>query len=178
MILFWLNVYIGAAVALSDEMQKIWCISSNFNTVIQNAIQWLKNKILVYICLMKAFHKTKHAARHHWNKWTPYTQLMWTASVSCCVASDKQRVRSAGVSPALSLASTFITSCLPSCFTMSIGCARVQAVSRRISTTPSQFQSQVRTCGIRGGQDGTVACYLRLLRVPYEFSFHQLHIYW
>jgi hypothetical protein len=44
------------------------------------------------------------------------------------------------------------------------GRAIAQAVSRRVPTAVVRFRSQVRSCGICGGQSGTAACFLRVLR--------------
>jgi hypothetical protein len=41
-----------------------------------------------------------------------------------------------------------------------------QAVSRRLPTEAARVRVQVRSCGICGGQSGTGACFLRLLRLP------------
>jgi hypothetical protein len=49
-----------------------------------------------------------------------------------------------------------------------ISCGRViaQAVSRWLPTVAAQVRTQVRSCGIRGGQSGTGAGFLRVLRSP------------
>jgi hypothetical protein len=67
-------IYRSSSVFNFDEMLKIWCISNNCNIVTYilyintecNSI--VKSKLLVYICLMMAFHKPKHVARDHWNQ--------------------------------------------------------------------------------------------------------------
>jgi hypothetical protein len=41
-----------------------------------------------------------------------------------------------------------------------------QAVSRRLPTTAARVPAQVRSCGICGGQSGTRAALLRVLRFP------------
>jgi hypothetical protein len=41
-----------------------------------------------------------------------------------------------------------------------------QAVSRRLATAAAGFRSQVRPCGVCGGQRGTRAGFLRVLRFP------------
>jgi hypothetical protein len=43
---------------------------------------------------------------------------------------------------------------------------------------PARVRVQVRSCGICGGQSGTGAGFLRVLRFPCQFSFHRLlHIH-
>jgi hypothetical protein len=44
--------------------------------------------------------------------------------------------------------------------------AIAQAVSHRLPTAATQIQSQVRSCGICGEQNGTGADFLRVLRLP------------
>jgi hypothetical protein len=46
------------------------------------------------------------------------------------------------------------------------GHAIAQAVSRRLPTTAAPVRAQVRSCGICGGQSGTGAGFLRVLRFP------------
>jgi hypothetical protein len=46
------------------------------------------------------------------------------------------------------------------------GRAITQAVSRWLPTAAALVRSQVRSCGICGGQSGTGACFLRVLRFP------------
>jgi hypothetical protein len=41
-----------------------------------------------------------------------------------------------------------------------------QAVSRRLPTAAARFGAKVRSCGIYGGQSGTGAGFLRVLRFP------------
>jgi hypothetical protein len=41
-----------------------------------------------------------------------------------------------------------------------------QAVSRRLPTAAARVRAQVRSCGICGGQSGTGADFLRVLRIP------------
>jgi hypothetical protein len=47
-----------------------------------------------------------------------------------------------------------------------LGRAAAQAVSRRLSTAAARVRAQVRSCGICGGQSGTGAGFLRVLRFP------------
>jgi hypothetical protein len=46
------------------------------------------------------------------------------------------------------------------------GRAIVQAVSRRLPTAAARVRAHVRSCGISGGQGGTGAGFLRVLRFP------------
>jgi hypothetical protein len=50
--------------------------------------------------------------------------------------------------------------------TLQWGRAIVQAVSPRLPTAGARVRSQVRSCGICGGQSGTGTCFLRVLRIP------------
>jgi hypothetical protein len=54
------------------------------------------------------------------------------------------------------------------------GYTRGRAVSRWIPTVAARVRSQVRSCGICGGQSGTGAGFLRVLRFPCQSSFHRL----
>jgi hypothetical protein len=47
-----------------------------------------------------------------------------------------------------------------------LGRAIAEAVSRRLPTAAARFQAQVTSCWIRGGQSGTGAGFLRVLRFP------------
>jgi hypothetical protein len=47
-----------------------------------------------------------------------------------------------------------------------LGRAITQAVSRWLPTAAAWVRAQVRSCGIFGGQSGTGACLLRVLRFP------------
>jgi hypothetical protein len=49
----------------------------------------------------------------------------------------------------------------------SSGRAIAQAVSRHLPTPAARVRSQVRSCGIDGGQSGTGASFLRVLRFAY-----------
>jgi hypothetical protein len=49
---------------------------------------------------------------------------------------------------------------------LSSGRAIAQAVSRWLHTAAARVRSQVRSCGICGGQCGTGAGFLRVLRFP------------
>jgi hypothetical protein len=51
-------------------------------------------------------------------------------------------------------------------YSWEIGHAIAQAVSRRFPTAAAQVRAQVRSCGICGGQSGTGASFLRVLRFP------------
>jgi hypothetical protein len=51
-------------------------------------------------------------------------------------------------------------------FRVKCGRAIAQAVSRRLPTAATQVRFQVRLCGICGGQSGTGAGFLRILRFP------------
>jgi hypothetical protein len=44
--------------------------------------------------------------------------------------------------------------------------AIAQVVSRRLPNAAAWVRSQVKTCGICGGQTGTGACFLRVIRFP------------
>jgi hypothetical protein len=46
------------------------------------------------------------------------------------------------------------------------GRAIAQAVSRWLPTAAARVRSQVKSCGICGGQSGTGAVFLRILRFP------------
>jgi hypothetical protein len=50
--------------------------------------------------------------------------------------------------------------------TITVGRAIAQAVSRRLPTAAARVRSQIRPCGICGGQSGTGASFLRVLRFP------------
>jgi hypothetical protein len=62
---------------------------------------------------------------------------------------------------------------IPNIRTM-VGRATAQAVSRRLPTAAPGVRAQVRSCGICGGQCGTMTGFLRVLRFPCQFSFHWL----
>jgi hypothetical protein len=50
--------------------------------------------------------------------------------------------------------------------TLCLGRAIAQAVSRRLPTAEARVRAKVRSCGICGGQSGTGAGFLRVLRFP------------
>jgi hypothetical protein len=50
--------------------------------------------------------------------------------------------------------------------TLAVGRAIAQAVSSRLATAAARVRSQVRSCGICGGQSGTGTGFLRVLRLP------------
>jgi hypothetical protein len=52
------------------------------------------------------------------------------------------------------------------CVTVNCGRAIAQAVSRWLPTAAARVRSQVRSCGICGGQRGTGAGFLRVLQFP------------
>jgi hypothetical protein len=66
----------------------------------------------------------------------------------------------------LSLHSTII-------HTSQVSCAMAQAVSHQPLATQALVQSQVRPCGVCGGQDGTGTGFLCLLQLSLPASFHQ-----
>jgi hypothetical protein len=47
-----------------------------------------------------------------------------------------------------------------------VGRALAQAVSRRLPTAAARARAQVRSCGICGGQSGSAAAFLLVLRFP------------
>jgi hypothetical protein len=49
-----------------------------------------------------------------------------------------------------------------------VGRAIAQAVIRRLLTSAARVRAQVRSCGICGGQSGTGARFLRVLRFPFS----------
>jgi hypothetical protein len=55
-----------------------------------------------------------------------------------------------------------------------LGRAIAQVVSRWLPTAAARFRAWVRSCGICGGQSCTGAGFIRVLRFPCQFSFHQL----
>jgi hypothetical protein len=55
-----------------------------------------------------------------------------------------------------------------------IGRAVVQAVSRRLPTAAAQVRSQVRSCGICGGQSVTGQVSSEYFGFPCQFSFYQM----
>jgi hypothetical protein len=61
-------------------------------------------------------------------------------------------------------------------FMVEIGRAIAQAVSRRLATAAARVRARVRSCGICGGQSGTGAGFLWVLRFPLPFSFHRLFL--
>jgi hypothetical protein len=54
------------------------------------------------------------------------------------------------------------------------GRAIAQAVSRRLPTAAGRVRSQVRSCGICGGQSGTGEVFSKCFGFPCQSSFHQL----
>jgi hypothetical protein len=57
---------------------------------------------------------------------------------------------------------------------MLVGRAIAQEVSHRLCTAAARIQGRVRSCGICGGQSGTGAGFLRVLRFPLELALHRL----
>jgi hypothetical protein len=55
--------------------------------------------------------------------------------------------------------------------------ATAQAVSRRLPTAAAQVRSQVRSCGICGGQSGTEAGFLRIFRFLLPILILQTALY-
>jgi hypothetical protein len=49
-----------------------------------------------------------------------------------------------------------------------------QVVSRRLSATAARVRSQVRSCGIYGGQSGSGQVFSEYFSFPCQFSFHRL----
>jgi hypothetical protein len=68
------------------------------------------------------------------------------------------------------------------------GRAIVQVVSRRLPTTAARVRAHVKLCGIYGGQSGTGADFLRVLRFPVQYHstyfstliiiYHPGLVYW
>jgi hypothetical protein len=58
------------------------------------------------------------------------------------------------------------STCQPTCYTQIKGRVIAEAVSLRHPTAVTRVRTQVRSCGIRGGQNGTAAGFLRVLRFP------------
>jgi hypothetical protein len=71
------------------------------------------------------------------------------------------------VTPYSSIDVSFLSNHLP-------GRAIAQAVSRRLPTAAARVRAQVRLFGLCGGQSGTGAGFLRVLRFPCLFSVHLL----
>jgi hypothetical protein len=64
-----------------------------------------------------------------------------------------------------------------------LGRAMAQAVSHRLPTAAARVLAQVRSCGICGGQGGTGAGFLRILRFPLPIlipptALHSSSIIW
>jgi hypothetical protein len=52
------------------------------------------------------------------------------------------------------------------CMALEVGCAIAQAASRWLPTAVARVRARVRSCGICGGQNGTGAGFVRVLRFP------------
>jgi hypothetical protein len=57
---------------------------------------------------------------------------------------------------------------------MPVGRAIAQAVIRRLPTAAARVRTQVRSCGIFGGQSSPGTSFLTVLRFPCQFSVHGL----
>jgi hypothetical protein len=70
-----------------------------------------------------------------------------------------------GFRPVFRIVNFLVILSLSNDVTLEIGGAIAQAVSRRLPTAAARVRAQIRSCRICGGQSGTGACFLRILRL-------------